>query len=323
LRERDRLTQQRVEYLEVRSRVIRAVRAFFEERDFLEVETPLLVPSPGVEVHLRAVPAGDAQWLITSPEYQMKRLLAGGLDKLFTVCKCFRAQEQGHQHNTEFTMLEWYRAGAGVGQIMADTEDLVNECADSVGAAFDVHRPWDRITVAEAMRRWAGIELRGDESVDELRAAVVRAGVDIGTATAWDDIFFCAFVSRVEPALAEHANPVFLTEWPMRLAALARANPDNPAVCDRFEAYVGGIELANAFGELTDAAEQRRRFEGDLAERARRGLPAYPIDDKLLAALDEGLPPSGGIALGIDRLVMILAGAESIADVLTFTTGEL
>ncbi len=322
MRERDRLVA-RAELLDLRARVIRTIRGFFEERDFLEVETPLLVPSPGLEVHLRAVPAGDGQYLITSPEYQMKRLLAGGLEQIFTVCKCFRAGEQGAQHNVEFTMLEWYRAGAGIEQLLIDTEDLVSACADGVGCAADANRPWDRLTVAEAMKRWADIDVRGDENVDELRALVIAAGVDVGSATEWDDLFFCAFVERVEPAISAYSRPLFLTEWPIRLAALARAKPDNPAVAERFEAYLGGVELANAFGELTDPAEQRARFEGDLAARERRGLERYPVDEKFLAALDEGLPPSSGIALGVDRLVMALAGMDSIEDVLAFSSNEL
>lgn len=323
MKERERLGPARAELLDLRARVLRAIRGFFEERDFLEVETPLLVRSPGLEVHLRAVVAGDGQYLITSPEYQMKRLLAGGLERIFTICKCFRAGEQGARHNVEFTMLEWYRAGAGLEQVLIDTEDLVAACADAVGCAVDANRPWDRLTVTEAMSRWADIDVRGDEDVDELRARVTAAGVDVGSATEWDDLFFCAFVERVDPALATHPRPLFLTEWPIRLAALARAKPDNPAVAERFEAYLGGIELANAFGELTDPAEQRARFESDIAARERRGLERYPVDDKFLAALDEGLPPSAGIALGIDRLVMALTAADSIQDVLAFSSDEL
>jgi lysyl-tRNA synthetase class 2 len=152
---------------------------------------------------------------------------------------------------------------------------------------------------------------------------VIAAGIDVGTATAWDDLFYCAFVAKVEPAIAALEEPLLLVDWPVRLAALARRSPANPQVVERFEAYVGGIELANAFGELTDPLEQRARFEDDLAARRERGLPTYPIDEKLLAALTEGLPPSAGVALGVDRLIMLVLGADHIRDVLAFTADEL
>jgi lysyl-tRNA synthetase class 2 len=322
VRERERLSAARRDNLETRARVMQALRAFFEERDFLEVDTPLRVPSPGLEVHLTAVAAGDGAYLITSPEYQMKRLLAAGLPRLFTVCKCFRAGERGAHHGVEFTMLEWYRADGGLDRILTDVEDLVAACADAVGSACDASRPWQRVSVAEAMRRWAGVEVRGDETAAELRARVVAAGVDVGTASEWDDVFFCAWVERVDPAIAAHAGPLFVTDWPLPLAALARRRPDGAPVAERFEAYLGGLELANAFGELTDPVEQRRRFEADLAARRRRGRPEYPIDERLLGALAE-LPPCAGIALGVDRLVMALTGAEALRDVVAFAEDEL
>ena len=319
-------------YLAARARALAALRAFFADRGFLEVDTPLLVRSPGLEVHLAAVPAGAGGWLITSPEYQMKRLLAGGFERIYQVCKCFRGGEEGVHHSSEFTMVEWYRAWSDLGAIEADTQALVAAVATAVHGEptvtvgdrrIDVGAPWLRMTVAEAMRRWAGVEVEGDEPAEALAARVRAAGVDVGAATAWDDVFFCAFVSRVEPAIAALDRPLLLVDWPVRLAALARRTAGNPQVVERFEAYVGGIELANAFGELTDPVEQRARFESDLAARAARGLPRYPIDEKLLAALAEGLPPCAGIALGVDRLVMLVLGAAQIRDVLSFTADEL
>jgi elongation factor P--(R)-beta-lysine ligase len=315
-----------------RSRAMAALRAFFAERGFAEVDTPLLVPSPGLEVHLAAVPAGEGGWLITSPEYQMKRLLAGGLERIYQVCKCFRAREEGVHHSSEFTMVEWYRAWSGLGAIEDDTQALVAAVARAVhgepvvhvgGRRIDVGAPWLRMTVAEAMARWAGVDVLGDEPAEDLARKVAAAGHDLGGATAWDDVFFTAFVARVEPAIAALDRPLLLVDWPVRLAALARRRADNPAVVERFEAYIGGIELANAFGELTDPVEQRARFEGDLAVRRSRGLPQYPLDEKLLAALAEGLPPCAGIALGVDRLMMLALGAHHIREVLTFTADEL
>jgi elongation factor P--(R)-beta-lysine ligase len=308
------------------------VRRFFAERDFLEVDTPLLVSAPGLEVHVQAVEAGADRWLITSPEFQMKRLLAAGMQQIFTLCRCFRAGEEGRHHSTEFTMLEWYRAWAGIEDILRDTQELCAAVVEAVrgdtvievdGRPVDVAPPWKRMTVAEAMQWFAGVELAGDEEPQELAEKLAAAGIDTGSATAWDDLFYTAFVSRVEPAIADLDAPVFVTDWPVRLAALARRKPGNPRVVERFEAYVGGVELANAFGELTDPVEQRARFEDDRAARAERGLADYPVDEKFIAALEEGVPECAGIALGVDRLVMLVCGAASLRDVLAFTTDEL
>jgi lysyl-tRNA synthetase class 2 len=327
-----RMTPARLRLLEKRARCLAAMRRFFAERDFLEIEAPLLVPTPGLEIHIDAVPAGMNQWLITSPELQMKRLLAAGLERIYTVCKCFRGGERGPQHSVEFTMVEWYRAWSGIEAIAEDTEQLVARVADEVagtmqlelpGGVVDVKPPWIRMTVAEAMARFAEVEVAGDEEAGALVERVRGAGIELGSAEAWDDVFYTAFVARVEPALAALDRPVLLTEWPVELSALARRTPDNPRVVERFEAYVGGVELANAFGELTDPLEQRARFVDDQLTREERGRPVYPIDEKLIAALEEGLPPSGGIALGFDRLCMLIGGATDIRDVLAFGQDEL
>ncbi|HEU0036915.1 MAG TPA: EF-P lysine aminoacylase EpmA [Kofleriaceae bacterium] len=330
-----RLPRPRMQKLQQRAHGLAALRAFFGERDFVEVETPLLVPSPGLEIHLDAVPAGTG-FLITSPEYQMKRLLAAGFERIYQVCKCFRANEHGAHHATEFTMVEWYRGGETLDAIVRDTEELVAHVVSAIagrgiaqiwhdGAArsIDVSPPWPRLTVRAAMSQWAGIEVAGDEPAAELARAVRAAGIDIAPDAAWDDAFFAAFLARVEPAIAALDRPLILEDWPAPLAALARRKPDDPRTALRFEAYVGGLELANAFGELTDPVEQRARFEDDQRIRGARGRAVYPIDDRLLAALAEGLPPSAGIALGFDRLIMLATGAATIDDVLTFTTAEL
>lgn len=326
-----RLPRPRVAALHARAKALTALRTFFAERDFVEVETPLLVPSPGLEIHLDAVEAGGG-YLITSPEYQMKRLLAGGFERIYQVCKCFRAGEHGPHHASEFSMVEWYRAYADLDAIIEDTEALVHAVVRAVsqssfarvgGRAIDVTPPWPRISVREALLRWAAIDLHGDESAAEIVAKVRAVGIALADDTAWDDAFFAAFLAKVEPAIAAFDRPVVLQDWPAPLAALARRKPSDPAVALRFEAYIGGIELANAFGELTDPVEQRARFEHDQQIRRERSRAVYPIDEKLLAALTEGLPPSGGIALGFDRLVMLATGAATIDEVLTFTAPEL
>jgi len=326
-----RLPRSRLALLQARGLALAALRRFFAERDFLEVETPLLVPSPGLEIHLDAVAAGGG-YLITSPEYQMKRLLAAGFERIYQVCKCFRAGEHGPHHASEFTMVEWYRGFAELDAVVRDTEALVAGVVAAVagaphariaGRSIDVSPPWPRMTVRDAMRSWAGVEVAGDEPAAALVAAVRAAGIAVADGTAWDDAFFAAFLARVDPALAALDRPVILEDWPAPLAALARKKPGDPRTALRFEAYVGGLELANAFGELTCPVEQRTRFEHDQAIRRERGRPVYPIDDKLIAALAEGLPPSAGIALGFDRLVMLATGAAVIDDVLTFTAAEL
>jgi len=326
-----RLPRTRLSNLHARAKAVAALRAFFVERDFVEVETPLLVPSPGLEIHLDAVSAGGG-YLITSPEYQMKRLLAAGFERIYQVCRCFRGNERGPHHAGEFTMVEWYRAFDELEAIIRDTEQLVAHVVDAVsgsstahihGRAVDVTPPWPRMTVRDAMRTWAKIDVQGDEPAGALRDAVRAAGIDVDDAAAWDDVFFAGFLARVEPAIAALDRPLVLEDWPAPLAALARRRADDPHTALRFEAYVGGLELANAFDELTDPVEQRARFEEDLRLRRERGRGIYPIDEKLLAALAEGLPPCAGIALGFDRLVMLATGAERIDDVLAFTADEL
>jgi lysyl-tRNA synthetase class 2 len=326
-----RMPRKRLELVRARARALAKTREVFAQRGFLEVETPLLVPSPGLEIHLDAVPAGSG-YLVTSPEYQMKRLLAAGFEKIYQVCKCFRANERGAHHSSEFTMIEWYRAFDSLDAIIDDTEQLVAEVCHALsnkpearvnGRTIDVTPPWRRMTVRDAMSEYAGVAVDGDESAADLVRELRGWGIDCAPDAAWDDAFFAAFLARVEPAISALPHALILHDWPAPLAALARTRPDDPKTALRFEAYVGGIELANAFDELTDPAEQRARFVADQETRRARGKPVYPLDEKLLAALAEGLPPSAGIALGFDRLVMLATGAERIDDVLTFSADEL
>ena len=324
--------------LEARAEIRRAVRSWFEGQGFLEVETPARVPSPGQEVHLEAISAGDQRFLITSPEYHMKRLVAAGLPRIVQICRCWRGGERGSHHQPEFTMIEWYRAGASLEEIARDCEALVEVAARAVGhwPAVDVpasrgrdgkpeklvvEAPFGRLTVRAALSRFAGTTLRGDESVDELRDLAARADCHPGTAATWDDIFFQVFLDRVEPHLGRE-RPTFVFDWPLPLAALARRKPDDPLTVERFELYAGGLELANAFGELCDPVEQRARFVAEAGLRRQQGRAVYPIDEKLLAAL-ANMPPTCGVAMGFDRLVMLVTGAEHIREVLAFADDEV
>jgi len=296
--------------LRERARVVRAVRDFFDSRGFVEVETPAIVPSPGMDLHLDAFAVGAAGFLITSPEYQMKRLLAEGWDRIFQVCRCFRRGEQGAQHNPEFTMVEWYRGNAGFEDVVRDTEQLVASVSGGAfhvaGRTIDARPPFARLSVSEAFERFAGAS-----------EADVLAWAEHD-----EDRYFRTWVERVEPRIAEMDRAVHVVDYPASQASLARRKPGNPRFCERFELYVAGLELCNGFGELTDPREQRARFEQDQAARAARGLPVYPIDDKFLAALEQGLPPCAGNALGVDRLAALACGTTDIRSVLAFSADE-
>ncbi len=288
--------------LAVRSHALDAIRGFFRAGAFIEVETPVRIPAPALELHIDAPSAGPDAWLRTSPELHMKRLLAAGCERIFQLGPCFRAGERGRRHNPEFTMLEWYRAGAGYRDILADCEGLVRHVAAAVigstrlvyrGVAIDLAAPWMRLTVREAFRRHAGWD----------------------PVAAYDpDRFDLDLVNLVEPALPRD-RPCVLLDYPAPAAALARLKPDDPAVAERWEVYLGGLELANAYGELVDAPAQRVRFEACAEARRRLGKEVYPLDEPFLRALESGLPPCGGIALGVDRLVMLLCDTDDIADV--------
>jgi elongation factor P--(R)-beta-lysine ligase len=333
----DRLGRRR-QNLETRGRVLEATRAFFRDQGFLEVETPALQVSPGMEPHLvafataiREPGAGQGRplYLHTSPEFAMKKLLAGGLEKIFQLARVFRNAERSATHHPEFTMLEWYRANAGYVTLMEDCEGLLAAVGEAAGvSAFtwqgrrcDPGAPAERLTVAEAFKRDCGIDLLAttpdpyDPSIELLAEAAKPLGIAPRPGDRWDDLFFRIFLERIEPGLGI-GRPTILRDYPVSMAALSRLKAGDPRLCERFELYVCGLELANAFGELTDAAEQRRRFEADMALKQKLYGIRYPIDEDFIAALEHGLPPSAGIALGIDRLVMLAAGADHIEDVL-------
>jgi lysyl-tRNA synthetase class 2 len=327
----------RKEALVARAAIMRAVRGYFQVQNFLEVETPTRVFSPGQEVHIDAIPASDGRYLMTSPEYHMKRLVAAGLPRIVQFCRCFRAEEAGPIHQPEFTMVEWYRAGGTMDDLVRDCEVIVEVAARAVGNwptvsipanrrganqnnRFTIEAPFARTTVRELFSDHAGFKLRGDESSDELRNLAERAACRVGPDAGWDDIFYQVFLDRIESHLGvEH--PTVVLDWPLPMAALARRKADDPLTAERFELYAAGLELANAFGELTDPVEQRARFEAEAALRRQRGGAVYPIDEKLIEALGH-MPATCGIALGFDRLVMLVTGASHIREVLAFAYDE-
>ena len=304
-----------------------AVRDQLQALGYQEVETPLLVPAPGMEPHIRAfevpfVPETDlgrprTLYLHTSPEYAMKRLLADGAGPIFQICKVFRNGEVSPTHNPEFTMLEFYRPNADYRAIMNDLEATLAAAAAALGRPSPFgHRPYERVTVQEALQRETGVDLREAADAAALSAAARRVGVRTEPGDGFDDVFFRLFLERVEPRLGRD-RPAFLIDYPASMAALARLSPQDPSVAERFELYALGLELANGFSELTDAAEQRRRLEEERAFRVARGRPPYPIDAAFLDAVGR-MPPAGGVAIGLDRVLMLLLGVERIEDVLLF-----
>lgn len=289
--------------LGVRSKLLRVVRDFFHDRGFLEVETPIRIPAPALELHIDAEPAGNA-FLRTSPELHMKRLLAAGHERIFQMGPCFRRGERGDRHHPEYTMLEWYRANADYNDILVDTKALVTRVAGELlgrtdlsyqGLDISLSPVWERITVAEAFKQFAGWDPSAKFDAD-------RFDLDL--------------VDKVEPQLPQNV-PVILTDYPAEAAALARRKPGSPNVAERWELFVGGLELANAYSELNDPVEQRARFEECARQRKKLGKVVYPLDEEFLAVI-ANLPPSGGIALGVDRLLMVLTDSASLDDVLPF-----
>lgn len=290
--------------LALRSATLQSIRKFFIDRQFIEVETPVRIPAPAMELNIDAEPSGR-EYLRTSPELHMKRLLAAGCERIFQVGPCFRQNERGRLHNPEYTMLEWYRANANYHDILVDTKALLASVVREVLGRTTLHAgrktlelvgEWEYCTVADAFAQYAGWNpvLNFDHN---------RFDLDL--------------VQKVEPGLQRYTCPVVLADYPAECAALARRKPGNSAVAERWELYVGGIELANAFSELTDPVEQRERFRQCADLRKAGGKDVYSIDEGFMAALP-GMPPSAGVALGVDRLVMLLAGLESLDNVLPF-----
>ncbi len=305
---------------------MRGVRAFLESRGCMEVETPCAVSTPGEEVHLlpfqteRETPDGQRQTLFlhTSPEFAMKRIVAATGSALFQFARVWRNGEASATHAPEFTMLEWYRPGMALTDLMDETEALLKAVLPPTvqhsTCTVDLSQPFERLSMEEAFRRHAGVDLLPTQG--NAQALAQAAGCPLRKDEQWEDLFFRLLLERIEPAIGQ-TRPTFLTHWPASQAALARKDPTDPRVALRFELYAAGMELANAFEELTDPVEQRQRFGQDRAERQQLypTRPTWPVDEKLLQALPQ-MPPCSGIALGFDRLVMLASGARRIQDVL-------
>jgi len=304
----DRKLEARRRALETRADILHATRAFFLSRDYLEVETPCRIPAPLPESHIDAVPSGT-WWLQPSPELCMKRMLAAGFRRIFQVSKCWRGGERGTRHLPEFTLLEWYRAGCDYRGLMPECEELFQYVSEALGIgsrmrfqgrAIDLATPWERLTVDQAFERYASIPL--ERALKEDRFEEILA-------------------LEIEPRLGD-PTPTLLHDYPLAFGSLARRSRTHPELAERFEIYIGGLELANGFSELTDAEEQRRRFERENEIRAKRGQPSWPMPGKFLEAIPR-MPESAGIALGVDRMVMLFADAASIDDVVAFAPEEL
>ncbi|CAM5774721.1 EF-P lysine aminoacylase GenX [Labrys miyagiensis] len=328
--------QDRRPFLLGRNRLLAALRVFFAVKDFTEVETAILQVSPGNETHLHAFATDlvDAdlevhrRYLHTSPEFACKKLLAAGEQRIFTFAKVFRNRERTGTHHPEFTMLEWYRAGETYQALMEDCARLLALAAEAGqrrqfswrGIETNPFAEPERLSVAEAFERFAGMDLlatldaEGASDRDALAAAAQAAGLRVAVDDTWSDIYSGVLVERIEPHLGK-GRATILYEYPSVEAALARCTAHDPRVSERFELYACGVELANAFGELTDAAEQRRRFEAEMEEKQRIYGERYPIDEEFLAALAV-MPQASGIALGIDRLAMLATGASRIEQVI-------
>ena len=294
--------------LHQRALIIHGIRQFFIDQGYLEVETPHRIPTPAPESHIEAIPSGS--WFLhTSPELCMKRMLAAGYEKIFQICRCWRGGERGSQHVPEFTLLEWYRSSCDYRALMEECKALIQTVAGSVGLGeriifrgreIDLRGPWERISVKEAF------ECHTKVSMTE---ALKR------------NLFDEIMVQDIEPKLGLE-RPTFISDYPAERAALARLKETDQTVAERFELYIGGLEIANAFSELIDPEEQRRRFDLENSIRRSLGKPVYPLPERFLVELG-GMSPSAGIALGVDRLVMVFCDAATIEEVLAFTPEEL
>lgn len=336
-------TRSLAEAVALRARSNRCIRDFFDARDFLEVETPNWVDAAGTDIHLSPVSASFQDphrsadeaihgHLHTSPEFSMKRLLAGGMERIWQMGKVWRNGEITPLHNPEFTLLEWYRAWEDLDAIIQDVEDLsralLDDCARIGEREISLEEPFLRMTMQEVIQEACGFDILAATEFEPLliecqqRELLSENSLKRARKTQrWDELFFEIQIGYMDPFL-DKKGAVFVTDWPTPLAVLARTKPEDPRVAQRFELYIGGVELANGFQELTDPAEQRQRFEADLVARQNAGLPAAPMPERFLESLEWGLPPSSGVAVGVDRYLMLKSGAQHIREVAPFAMGR-
>ncbi|QQG41822.1 MAG: EF-P lysine aminoacylase GenX [Candidatus Woesebacteria bacterium] len=331
----------------VREKVIQTIRDFFKKEGFHEVFTPVMVPVPSIEPNLEVfetqlrTSTGKQKraFLISSPEYAHKRLLAAGVGSLFEITHSFRNEEEvSRLHSPEFTILEWYRVNADYKDTMKDFEHLFLEIVGKEkmvyqGQEYDLSLPWPRITVAEAFEKFAGIDIETLLSEEKLLNAGRAKGYVVEPAdakaladkenTTWEQMFYQIFLNEIETKIRDSHKPTFIYDYPLAQASLSRPKKEDPRFAERFEVFLAGVELGNCFSELTDAEAQHKRFEADLAERKKLGKTDFPIDEDFVDALKSGMPMSSGIAVGVDRLVMLAADVPNVSDTIFFSDNEL
>lgn len=311
--------------------LLRATREFFWLNDFLEAETPLAVKTPSQEPYLNPLPIEYVDpfeknfrfYLHTSPEYALKKLLCAGYNKLFEICKCFRNNEDfGGTHNPEFTMIEWYRSPGKIEDIMDDLENLFKYLGKKVGQDFVVREnkkipiniAWERIAMKDLWKKFINTDLNDYLEIGSIKSLVKDLGYDVSDSDEYEDLFFKIFLNKIEPNLGWE-KPVIVFDYPSQMSSLSQLC-DDMRYAKRFECYIGGLEICNAFGELTDGAEQEKRLEKDKDLRKKLGKEIFPIDKEFISALKSGMAPAGGIALGFDRVVMLFTGVKDINDVI-------
>ncbi len=346
--QRIRLNPSLKEQFLLREKVIDVIRFFFKNNDFHEVETPLMVSAPGAEPYLNLfetilkLPDGQEKeaYFLTSPEYALKKLLAAGFGNIFEICKTFRNLESlGGTHNPEFTILEFYRVNANYFDVMTDFEKMMQAICKFLsideqkvtyqGRTFNLSTPYQRFTVAELFKKYLNLDANELLDLQALRHKAATLGYDLSglaglsAELAWEELYNQLFLNEIESRLKEFDRPVIVYDYPAPQAALARKKISDPRFAERFEVYLAGMELGNAFGELIDAIEQKKRLEADLTLRRELGKKDQKIDDDFITALETGLPECSGMAVGVDRLVMIFADANSIDDVLLFPASEI
>lgn len=320
------------EIYEKRLQILRLTRDFFWSQNFIEAETPIALRLPGQEPYLNPMPV-DIQdpyqkshkfYLRTSPEYSLKKLLAAGWEKIFEISKCFRNVESfGGTHNPEFTMIEWYRAPGSYLDIIDDTENLFKYIGKKIGVQklkykdrdIDYLVNWDKASVKELWQKYLQVNLDEYLVIENLKKLVMQRGWVVDESDAYEDLFYKIFLNEIEPHLGVE-RPIFVCDYPAQMCSLSRLCPKDERYAERFELYIGGLELANAFGELTNSVIQNDNLEKDKALRAKLGKETWPIDKDFIEALESGIPSAGGIALGIDRMVVLFTGARDINEVI-------